>query len=143
MLRLVMLLLFKCFSHPHFERACSARQPDIGLKSLFCATYHAHILSNCVRIANVCRIRKYARKHESFEITVRYWVKAYQPITNKPKGSGITRRAGTFDPGDHRYSSRVVGAVEIRRISELGMGPYLPRVRRNCPPLVGEPLSSS
>ena len=50
---------------------------------------------------------------------------------------------GGIDPGGHRYSSRVVGAVDIQRISERGMGPYLPRVRRNCPPLVGEPLSSS
>ena len=58
--------------------------------------------------------------------------------------SGLTRCAGRYiDPGDHRYSSRVVGAVEIRRISEPGMGPYLPRVRRNCPPSVGEPLSFS
>ena len=53
--------------HPHFERACSARHPDIGFKSFFCATYHANSWSNCVRIANVCRIRKYARKSESVE----------------------------------------------------------------------------
>ena len=58
-------------SHPHFERACSARQPDIvGSESLFCATYHANNWSNCARIANVCRIRKYARKPESVEIIV-------------------------------------------------------------------------
>ena len=58
--------------------------------------------------------------------------------------SGLTRRAGRYiDPGDHRYSSRVAGAVEIRRISEPGIGPYLPRVRRNCAPSVSEPLSSS
>ena len=49
-----------------------------------------------------------------------YWVKAYQPITNKPMGSGLT---GDIDPDDHRYSSRIVGAVEIQRISEPGMGP--------------------
>ena len=45
--------------------------------------------------------------------------------------SGLTRRAGTnIDPVDHRYMyiSRVVGAVEIGRIFEAGMGPYLPRV---------------
>ena len=52
-LRLVLLLLLNV-SHPHFERACSARQPDMGLKSFFCATYHANSWSNCVRIANVC-----------------------------------------------------------------------------------------
>ena len=45
---------------------------------------------------------------------------------------------GGIDLGNHRYSSRVVGAVEIRRISEPGMGTYLPHVRRNCLPLVGE-----
>ena len=28
-------------------------------------------------------------------------------------------------------------AVEIRVIHELGIGPYLPRVRRKCPPLMG------
>ena len=47
---------------------------------------------------------------------------------------------GGIDLGNHRYSSRVVGAVDIRRISEPERGPYLPRVRRNCPLLVGEPL---
>ena len=60
-----------------------------------------------------------------------------------------TCRAGRYiEPGDqcyssrvaHRYSSRVAGAVEIRKISEPGMGPYLPRVRRSCPSSVGEPL---
>ena len=49
--------------------------------------------------------------------------------------SGLTRRAGRYiDPGDHRYSSRVVGAVEIRRISEPGMGPYLLR-ETELPPI--------
>ena len=47
---------------------------------------------------------------------------------------------GGIDLGDHRYSSRVVGAVEIRRISEPGTGSYLPRVRRNCPPLIGDSI---
>ena len=41
------------------------------------------------------------------------------------------------DAGGHRYCSRVFGAVEIRGIHELGMGPYLPRVRRKFPPLMG------
>ena len=36
MMRLVLLLLFiKWFSHSHFERACSARQPDVGLDRYF------------------------------------------------------------------------------------------------------------
>ena len=41
------------------------------------------------------------------------------------------------DTGGHRYRSRVFGAVEIREIHVSGMGPYLPRVRRKCPPLMG------
>ena len=57
-------------SHPRFERACSARQPDMGLKSLFCATFHANSWLNCAYIANVCRIRKHARKPRSVEIIV-------------------------------------------------------------------------
>ena len=83
----------------------------------------------------------YARKPDSVEIIVSCWVKAYQPITRKkPIKSGLTRRAGRhIDPGDHRYSSHVVGAVEIRRISEPGMEPSIPPgVRWNCPLLVGE-----
>ena len=42
-----------------------------------------------------------------------------------------------FDTGDHRYCSRVFGAVEIRGIHESGMGPWFPRVRRKGPPLMG------
>ena len=45
-------------------------------------------------------------------------------------------RSGVYT-GGHRYCSRVFGAVEIRGIHESGMGPYLPRVRRKCPPLMG------
>ena len=41
------------------------------------------------------------------------------------------------DTGGHRFCSRVFRAVEIRRVHESGMGPYFPRVRRKCPPLVG------
>ena len=44
---------------------------------------------------------------------------------------------GGVDTGGHRYCSRVFGAVEIRGIHESGMGPYFPRVRRKCPPLMG------
>ena len=44
---------------------------------------------------------------------------------------------GGVDPGDHRYRSRVFGAADIRGIYEPGMGPYLPRVRRKFPPLIG------
>ena len=60
--------------------------------------------------------------------------------------SGLTRRAG-------RYREIIVikalkfphcwGCGDFRRVSGPGMGPYLPRVRRNCPPSVGEPISSS
>ena len=41
------------------------------------------------------------------------------------------------DTGGHRYCSRVFGAIEIRGIHESGMEPYLPRVRRKCPPMMG------
>ena len=60
-LRLVLLLMFK-FSHPHFERACSARQPDIGSTSFLCATYHANNSLNCARIAIFCRMREVCEK---------------------------------------------------------------------------------
>ena len=48
---------------PHFERACSARQPDIGSKSLSRATYHANNSLNCARIADVCRMREVCDKN--------------------------------------------------------------------------------
>ena len=41
------------------------------------------------------------------------------------------------DTVDQRYCSRVLEAVEIRGIHESAMGPYLPRVRRKCPLLMG------
>ena len=44
---------------------------------------------------------------------------------------------GSVDTGCHRYCSRAFGAVEIREIHESGMRPYLPPVRRKCPPLMG------
>ena len=48
--------------------------------------------------------------------------------------SRLTRRAGRYiDPGDHRCSSRVAGAVEIRRISEAGMGPISPACDGTAP----------
>ena len=45
-------------------------------------------------------------------------------------------RSGVDTEG-HRYCSRVFGGVEIRGIHESGMGPYFPRVRRKCLPLMG------
>ena len=87
---------------PHFECTCSARQPDIISKSIFCAIYRAtNNSSNCARIANVCRVQQVCEKNVSVEITVSiYWVKAYQPITNKPVGSGLTSRAERYRPGN-------------------------------------------
>ena len=52
-------------------------------------------------------------------------------------GWGFHVVRGGVDPGDHRHRSCVFLALEIRGIYEPGMGPYLPRVRRNCPPLMG------
>ena len=90
-------------------------------------------------------MRQVSRKPESVKIFVSYWVKAYKTITkNMPMESGLTRRAGRYiDLADHRCGFRVVEDVDILRIFEAGMGPYVPLVRRNCPPLVSEPLSSS
>ena len=47
----------------------------------------------------------------------------------------VVRRG--VDEGGYRYCSRVFGAVEIQETHESWIGPYLPRVRRKCPPLVG------
>ena len=53
--------------------------------------------------------------------------------------SGLTRRAGRcIDPGDHRYISRVAEAVEIRRVSEPGMGPS-PPCATELPPIGWKP----
>ena len=92
MLRLMLLLT--SVSRPYFERVFSARQPDIISKSLYCANYHAaNIWSNCARSANVGRVREVCERKESVQITVSiYWVKAYQSITNKSVGSGISDR---------------------------------------------------
>ena len=48
-------------------------------------------------------------------------------------GFHVVRSSGVCT-GGHRYCPRVLGAVEIWGIQESGMGPYLPRVRRKCPP---------
>ena len=50
---------------------------------------------------------------------------------------GLHAVRGGVDTGGHRYCSRVCGALEVRGIYESGIGPYLPRVRRKCPPLMG------
>ena len=44
-----------------------------------------------------------------------------EPITNKPMGSGLTRRGGGIDLRNNRYSSRIVGTVDTPRISEPRM----------------------
>ena len=60
-----------------------------------------------------------------------------QPISGERIWLGFHVVRSGVDTGGHRYCSRVFGAVEIQGIHESGMGPYLPRVRRICPPLVG------
>ena len=67
-----------------------------------------------------------------------------QPISSKGiwMGSHVVRRG--VHTGGHRYGSRVFCAVEIRRIHESEMEPYLTRVRRKFPPLMGlYPLRTS
>ena len=60
-----------------------------------------------------------------------------QPISGKRMWLGFHVVRSGVDTLGHRYCSRVFGAVEIQGIHESGMGPYLPRVRRKCPPLMG------
>ena len=60
-----------------------------------------------------------------------------QPISGKRIWLGLHVVRSDVDTGGHRYCSRVFGAVEIGGILESGMGPYLPRARRKCPPLMG------
>ena len=71
------------------ERACSARQLDIGIKPLFCAIYPANCWSNCVGIANVCRIRTYARKTESVEILVSLLGQSLPANRERANGVGV------------------------------------------------------
>ena len=111
----------------------------IQAQNRFCATYHANKSLNCACIANVCRMPEVCNKsrlgRNSCELVGSK--PTNQPITtNKPMESWLTLRAGRYiDPGEHRHSSRVAGVVEVRRISQPGMEPYLPRVRRICPPI--------
>ena len=60
-----------------------------------------------------------------------------QPISGKRIWLGFHVVRSGVDTGGHHYCSRVFGDLEIRGIHELVMGPYLPRVRRKCPPLMG------
>ena len=60
-----------------------------------------------------------------------------QPISGKRIWLGFHVVRSGVDTGGHRYCSRVFGAVEIGGINKSGTGPYLPRVRRKCPPLMG------
>ena len=60
-----------------------------------------------------------------------------QPISGKRIWLGFHVVRSGVDTVGHRYCSRVFGAVEIREIHKSEMGPYLPRVRRKCPPLMG------
>ena len=60
-----------------------------------------------------------------------------QPISGKRIWLGFHVVRSGVDAGGRRYCSRVSGGVEIRGIHESGMGPYLPRVRRKNPILMG------
>ena len=60
-----------------------------------------------------------------------------QSISVKRKWLGFHVVRSGVDAGGHCYCSHVFRAVEIRGIHESGMGPYLPRVRRNLPHLMG------
>ena len=60
-----------------------------------------------------------------------------QQISGKRIWLGFHVVRSAVDTVGHCYCSRVFGAVEIWGILESGMGPYLPRVRRKCPPQMG------
>ena len=60
-----------------------------------------------------------------------------QPISGKRIWLEFQAVRSSVDTGGHRYCCRVFGAGEIWEIPESRMGPYLPRVRRKCPPLMG------
>ena len=60
-----------------------------------------------------------------------------QPISGKRIWLGFRAVRNGVGTGGNRYCSRVCGAVEIRGIHESEIGPYLPRVRWKCPPLMG------
>ena len=60
-----------------------------------------------------------------------------QPISGKRIWLGFHVVRSGVDTRGRRYYSRVFEAVEIRGIHESGMGPYLPRVGRKSPPLMG------
>ena len=60
-----------------------------------------------------------------------------KPISGKRIWLEFHAVRGGVDTGGYRYRSRVLGAVEIWGIHESGVAPYLPLVRRKCPPLMG------
>ena len=60
-----------------------------------------------------------------------------QPIGGKRIWLMFHDLRSCVDTGGHRYCPHVFRAVKIRGIHESGMGSYLPRVGRNCPPLTG------
>ena len=62
------------------------------------------------------------------------------PLCPSPSQSAVSQHGWGSTPcgdGGSSLRSRVFTAVEIRGNHELGMGPYLPRVRQKCPPLIG------
>ena len=65
-----------------------------------------------------------------------WWRLPLCPSRSQPAVSEYGWGSTGVNTGGHRYCSCVFGAVEIRGIHESGMGPYLPRVRRKCPPLI-------
>ena len=60
-----------------------------------------------------------------------------QPISGKRIWLGFHVVRSGVDTGGHRYCFCVFSSVEIQGIPESEMEPYLPRVRRKCPPLMG------
>ena len=59
------------------------------------------------------------------------WLHEHQPISNQIVGWGFYTARGDIDPEDLRFCHRDIGVVEYGKISDPGMGNYLPQVRRN------------
>ena len=60
------------------------------------------------------------------------WPYEPQPISDQRIGVGFRHRARDgIDPGDRGFRPRVVGVAYIWKRFRPGMGPYLPRVRRD------------
>ena len=142
-LRLVLLLLFKCFSSS-FWAWLLGTPTRYRLKIVFLSTCYANNSLNCAGIANICHMREVCEKNRVGRNNCEL---ASKPTSQSRVISQWSRSwhavRGGIDPGDNRYGSRVVGAVEIRGISKRGWGPISPVCDGTVSPIGWQPLSYS